>query len=257
MAWSDLQSAVPLWVAKYREEFERSAEHGTAVREADLAVRRAHGSTAVTNLPAIASSQDLLGPWMTSLYGFMGTNMQRRIEIFHDLNDQWDLGLKHAITSADSKLPTILSSLATYVVWTGIVEEVASQQFFSDRRGIGEKALGWVFGTLAQTIIGVRDVVYDLQTGKADAGLISTLVNDASGLIRDVKKPNPVGKAHVGKFVADGCAVIGDLSGLCPRHIGKAMQYGIDVFSGYQQPRGFWDVERGAVTGSQKQKVVR
>ncbi len=257
VAWSDLQSAVPLAIAKYREEFERTGEHGTATREGDMAVRRAHGSTAITNLPAIATSQDLLGPWMTSLYGFMGTNMQRRIEIFHDMNDQWNLGMKHAITSADSKLPTILSSLATYVVWTGIVEEVASQQFFSDRRGIGEKTLGWVFGTLAQTVIGVRDVVYDLQTGKADAGLISTLVNDASGLIRDVRKPNPVGKAHVGKFVADGCAVIGDLFGVCPRHVGKAAQYGIDVFSGYQQPRSAWDMEKGVVTGTQKQKVVR
>ena len=257
VAWSDLQSAVPLWVAKYREEFARSAEHGTAVREADLAVRRAHGSTAITNLPAIATSQDILGPWMTSLYGFMGTNMQRRIEMFHDMNDAYHLGLRGKINEASKKLPTILSSLATYVIWTGIVEEVASQQFFSDRRSLGEKTLGWVFGTAAQTVIGVRDLIYDLQTGKEDAGLISTPVHDTANLIRDAKKAGPLDKQHIGKLVADGCATIGDWKGLCPRHVGKAMQYGIDMFNGYQVPHSGWDVEKGLLTGTQKQKIVR
>jgi hypothetical protein len=257
VAWSDLQSAVPLWLATYRKEFARSAEHGTAVREGDLAVRRAHGSTAITNLPAIATSQDILGPWMTSLYGFMGTNMQRRIEMFHDLNDAYKLSMSGHINEASKKLPTILSSLATYVIWTGIVEEVASQQFFSDHRSLGEKTLGWLFGTAAQTVIGVRDLVYDVATGKEDAGLISTPMHDMSNLLRDAKKNDPLGKAHIGKFVADGCATIGDLKGLCPRHVGKAAQYGIDMFNGYQIPHSIGDIEKGLVTGTQKSKIVR
>jgi hypothetical protein len=260
VAFSDLLSAVPLWIAKYREEFAHTAEHGTSVREADLAVRRAHGSTAITNLPAIATSQDVLGPWMTSLYGFMGTNMQRRIEIFHDLNDAYHLGMEGEISKASKLLPTVLSSIAVYGVWTGLVEEVASQQFFSDHRGIGERTLAWLFGTVAQTTIGVRDLVYDLTTGREDAGLISTPPHDIANLIRDIRHPiekSPLEKAHIGKFVSDGCTVLGDLKGLCPKHIGNAMRYGIDTFSGYQVPRSGWDVEKGLVTGTQKQKVVR
>ncbi len=94
--------------------------------------------------------------------------------------------------------------------------------------------MGWIFGTAAQTVIGVRDLVYDVATGKEDAGLISTPMHDAASLLRDAKKANPLDKAHVGKLVADGCSVIGDFKGLCPRHIGKeTIQYGVDMFSGF------------------------
>jgi hypothetical protein len=100
-------------------------------------------------------------------------------------------------------------------------------------------------------------LIYDLQTGKEDAGLISTPMHDTANLIRDARKADPLGKQHIGKLIADGCATIGDWKGLCPRHVGKAMQYGIDVFNGYQVPHSGWDVEKGLITGTQKQKIVR
>ena len=109
---------------------------------------------------------------MTSLYGFMGTSMQRRIEIFHDINDMYKLGMKGEINQAAGKIPQILASTAVYVVWTGIVEEAITGQFTDDHRGLGQKALTFAFSTAAQSIIGLRDLVHDIETGQDSGGLI-------------------------------------------------------------------------------------
>ncbi|MDR3572257.1 MAG: hypothetical protein P4L50_00210 [Anaerolineaceae bacterium] len=255
VAFSDLVSAIPLWLARYREEMESNGGiHGDAVDAANLSVRRAHGSTAITNLPRIVTGQNPLTPWMTSLYGFMGTSMQRRIEIFHDINDAYKLGMKGDITGAASHIPKILASTAVYVVMTGAIEEWITGQFTDDRRGIGEKAMMFAFSTAAQSIIAIRDLVHDIETGEDSGGLISTPVHDVINFKRDFKH---LDKAHAGKMVQDGCTALGDLAGLCPKHVGTALRYGIDVFDGYQHPRGGMDIYRGEVSGQQKLRVVK
>lgn len=258
VAFSDLLSSAPLWLAKYRAEFEANGGvHGDAVREADMAVRRAHGSTAITNLPRIAAGSGPVTPWLTSLYGFMGTSMQRRIEIFHDINDAYKLGMRGDITAAAKMVPSILSSTAVYVAWTGIVEEMVTGQFTDDRRGLGSKALTFLFGTVAQSIIGLRDLVYDLESGRESAGLVSTPINDLIHFKRDLSKRQPLAKHHAGQLLQDGCTALGDLGGLCPKHLGTIAHYGLDVFNGFQHPRSATDVYRGAVSGRQQLHVVK
>lgn len=258
VAFSDMLSAAPLWLAKYRTELqENGGVHGDAVREADMAVRRAHGSTAVTNLPSIARGSGPVTPWLTSLYGFMGTSMQRRIEIFHDVNDAYKLGMQGQIREAAKMVPTILSSTGVYVVWTGLVEELITGQFTDDRRGLGSKALTFLFGTVAQSVIGLRDLVYDLESGRESAGLISTPINDLVHLTRDLGKSQPLARNHAGQLLQDGCTALGDLGGVCPKHLGTMGHYGLDLFSGFQHPRNGHDVYRGLVSGKQQLHVVK
>lgn len=258
VAFSDLLSAVPLWVAKYHDELAANGGvHGDAVRVADAAVRLAHGSTAVTNLPRIAANQGPITPWLTSLYGFMGTSMQRRIEIFHDINDAYKLGRQGQIRDAAKGIPKILSATAVHVLWVGLVEEAVAGQFTQDKRGPGLKALEFAFGTVAQTVIGLRDLAYDLQHGQESVGLISTPIHDLRNFLRDADKRDPLGKAHAGKLVEDGCATLGDLAGLCPHPLGRAAHYGLDVFDGFQHPRDLGDVYHGVVSGRQQPRVVR
>lgn len=258
VAFSDMLSAAPLWLAKYRAELEANGGiHGDAVREADFAVRRAHGSTAVTNLPRIAANSGPITPWLTSLYGFMGTSMQRRIEIFHDINDAYKLGMGGDIRAAAKMVPTILSSTAVYVLYTGAIEELITGQFTDDRRGLGSKALTFLFGTVAQSIIGLRDLVYDLESGRESAGLVSTPLNDLVHLKRDLSKHQPLSKGHAGQLLQDGCTSIGDLFGVCPKHLGTIAHYGLDTFDGFQHPRTGSDIYRGVVTGKQRLKVER
>lgn len=258
VALSDMVSAVPLWLAKYRQEFEgNGGVHGDAVRVADAAVRRAHGSTAITNLPRIATGDNPVTPWLTSLYGFMGTSMQRRIEIFHDLNDAYKLGMGGDIRAAGGKLPGILSSLGVYVLWTGIVEEGVAGQFTDDRRGLGTKALTFLFGTVAQSVIGLRDLVHDVATGEESVGLGSTPLHHVNNLIRDATKHRPFDRDHAGKLIQDGLTEIGDLFGVAPQHVGTIARYAHDAFTGFQTPRTPGDVYRGLVSGSQKQRIEK
>src|SRR5262249_37541057 len=120
VAFSDKISAKPLALGVYRKVLQDTGDHGYAIGVASFAVRRAHGSTAITSLPRIATGGGILEPWMTSLYGFIGANMQRRIEIAHDINDVYKLGRAGELKAALKGLPQIVDSLMTNVIWVGL-----------------------------------------------------------------------------------------------------------------------------------------
>lgn len=260
VAFSDMLSAAPLWLARYRQEIAKNPDDmGAAIRAADFSVRRAHGSTAVTSRPMIATGSNPVTPWLTSLYGFMGTSLNRRIEIMHDMNDFYKLGRKGEITEAAKMLPPILSGLAVYVVWTGLVEEHVTGQFTDDHRGVLAKSASFLFGSVANAIIGLRDVAWNLDRGGDSAGMISTPINDVVKLFRDLHMEkaveghyNPLAKQNAGRLIQDTCTVIGDLKGYCPKHVGTMLRYGHDAFEGVQRPRSGDDWYRGMITGSQK-----
>jgi len=183
--------------------------------------------------------------------------MQRRIEIMHDINDAYKLGMHDDIAGAIKMVPKILASTAVNFVWVGLVEELITGQFTDDRRGLGSKALTFTAGMIAQSIVGLRDLSYDLTHGQESIGLISTPIHHLQQFLRDVDKANPLGRAHAGKLVQDFCSTLGDLSGACPTHMGSIMRYGIDSFNGFQHPRSVGDVYRGLSTGTQKMRIQR
>lgn len=253
VAKSDLISAEPTWLAKYNEVMAESADHMQAVDEANAAVRLAHGSTAVTNAPRIAAGTGVLAPWMTTLYGFFGTNMQRRIEIMHDFNDAWKLGREGEIKAAAKMMPKVLGDIMTYVVWVGVVEEAVAHQFSDDKHGALYHSLAFTIGTLASTFIGLRDLAYGLTHGRdPGTGLISSPLHDIANVVRNVQKDRPLSKEHAGKFVEDGITLFGDLTGMGPKHVGTAIHYGMDYATGVQRPRTAGDVYRGLVSGKQE-----
>ena len=258
VAFSDMISAVPLWLAKYDEVVNETGDHGMAVQQADRAVRRAHGSTAITNQPLIVSNSGPLAPWLTSIYGFFGTNMQRRIEIAHDINDAYKLGKQGEIGAAAKAVPQIMSSIFTYVIWPGIVEEAVTSQFTDDKRGALAHALAFTLGTTASTFIGIRDLMYGLTHGQdPQAGLMSSPLHDVSNLIRDAKKNHPLDKQNAGKLVEDAVTVFGDATGMGPKHVGAAARYGMDVWNKQQWPKTAGDVYRGVVSGNQSKRTER
>jgi hypothetical protein len=258
VAFSDMLSAVPLWVAKYREALEENPDHGEATYIANRAVRRAHGSTNVVNQPMIVSTNGVLAPWLTSIYGFFGTNMQRRIEIAHDINDAYKLGRQGDIWGAAKMAPQIVSSLFTYVIWPGLVEEWVTGQFTDDKRGWGTHTLSFALGTAASTFIGLRDMVYGLTHGRdPQVGLLGSPLDDVKRLVGDATKHRPVDKVNAGKLVQDAITVFGDATGMGPKHIGTAVRYGMDVYNDIQRPKTAGDVFRGVVSGKQSKHVEK
>jgi hypothetical protein len=258
VAFSDMLSAVPLWVAKYREAMEENPDAGEATYLANRAVRRAHGSTNVVNQPMIVSTNGVLAPWLTSIYGFFGTNMQRRIEIAHDIADAYKLGRQGELAAAAKMTPQIASSIFTYVIWPGLVEEWVTGQFTDDKRGWGAHALSFALGTAASTFIGLRDMVYGLTHGRdPQVGLLGSPLDDVKRLVGDATKHRPLDKANAGKFVQDTITVVGDATGMAPKHVGTAIRYGIDVLNKVQKPKTAGDVFRGVVSGQQTKRTER
>lgn len=258
VAISDKLSAKPLWLGKYREVMEDTGDHGQAVAQANFSVRRAHGSTAITALPRIAAGGGVLEPWMTSLYGFMGANMQRRIEIAHDMSDAFKLAKGGELRSALGKVPGIADSIAANVVWVGAIEEAVSGQFTEDKKSFGMHALGFVSTTLAQTIIGIRDLSYGLTHGREpQVGLTSGFFQEIANVFHDLQKPHPLSKQNAGKFVEDTITTFGDLTGVGPKPIARAVRYGLDVENNQQRPKTGGDIFRGVISGQQRLRKER
>ena len=189
----------------------------------------------------------------------MGTSLNRRIELLHDVNDAYRLGMGGDIKAAAKMLPQIASSFAVYVVWTGVVEELVTGQFTEDHRGPIEKSASFLFTSLANAIIGLRDFNNSIERGGGSVGLLSTPPADVARVLRDVKidktmegKYNPLAKQNAGKLVQDTCTLIGDFSGYCPKHVGAVIRYGMDAYDGMQKPKDATDVYHGLMTGTQK-----
>ena len=137
VAWSDMVSAKPTWLAAYNKALADGLSHGESVSLGDRAVRRAHGSTAETNQPPFVRGGGPLHSWLTSVYGFFGTAMQRRIETAHKLNDAWNLGKDGEIKAASKKMGSAFADFMTYMVWPTIVEEVVQGIGTDDHRTWG------------------------------------------------------------------------------------------------------------------------
>src|SRR5205823_1776906 len=154
--------------------------------------------------------------------------------------------------------PQIMSSIFTYVIWPGLVEEAVTSQFTDDRRGWGAHALSFTLGTAASTFIGLRDMVYGLTHGRdPQVGLLGSPLDDIKRLVGDATKHRPLDKANAGKFVQDSLTVAGDTTGYFPKHIATAIRYGMDVYNGIQHPKSAGDIYRGVVSGNQTKRIER
>ena len=260
VAFSDKISAEPTWLAAYREALDKTGDVGEATDVGNRAVRRAHGSTSVTNAPGIVSNKGVLAPWLSTIYGFWGTRMQRMFEIAHDVNDAYHLGKDGEIEKAASTSLNALTSTFVYVVWPALVEEAVSSQFYDDKKkgGLLSHAFQYSLGTIAQSIIGLRDLVYGIEHGREPAvGMISTLLHDPTQLVRDAGKNRPLDKANAGKLIQDAMTTAGDFGAPVTQHLGSIARYAHDVARGVQKPKTAGDVYRGLVTGKQQKTEIK
>src|SRR5258708_16519141 len=162
VAQSDMISVRPTWLAKFQEVRKEQAERGEddmrlAIDVANRAVRRAHGSTAITNLPALVRSGGPMHSWLTTLFGFFGTMLQRRVEIMHQLNDVYKLGQAGEIKNAAGAIPSMVTNFMVYYVWPTIVEEYVTGLTTDDRRCWRPRLFFGTMIRLASLFIYIRD----------------------------------------------------------------------------------------------------
>jgi hypothetical protein len=257
VAWSDMASAMPTWWAKYQEvRADPNVSHGQAIADADTAVRIAHGSTAETNLPPAARGSNALNKYLTSVYGFFGTVMQRRIELAHLANDTYKLGREGEIRKAAANAPDLLRNFMTYVVWPTLVEEAVTGLTTEDRRGWGSHLLAGATMGLSSSVLFLRDLAYGLTTGHdPGVGLASSAMHDMANAVRDVKRGREsLNKQHAGKTVEDFLTLFGEATGTFPKTGARAIRFGIDTATGQQKPQTIFEFARGIAHGEAKRR---
>lgn len=259
VAWSDRVSAKPTWLAAYNRARADGLSHGESISLGDRAVRRAHGSTAETNQPPLVQSGGPLHAWLTSVYGFFGTAMQRRIETAHKLNDAWELGKQRDINAASRKLASVFGDFMTYMVWPTIVEEAVQGLGTDDHRTIGSRLISGATMGMSSSVLYLRDLIHGAISGhEPSVGLLSSALHDVGEVFRDVGRgTDALSARHAGKTVGDFLTLAGEATGMSPKIVANAARYGINVAEGQEKPKTPADVLLGVTKGTQKRRVVK
>lgn len=250
VALSDMISAVPTWLAAYEKEFASSGIHDDAVFAADRAVRRAHGSTAITSRTAIMRDSN---PWLTSVYNFFSDIMNRQMETIWKAGQTLDLVKDKEWGRAIKSTPPLIASAFAYAIWPAIVEHLVQPPPEKEKESWGLKAAKGIGFTLGASWVGVRDFTSAFVFAKdPQAGLTGTALRQIYDIARDFNKDDPLSKQHAGLMIQHGSQFIGALTGMWPGQIGKSGHYLHDVYRGIEHPKGTWEWLVGLRYGTTK-----
>jgi hypothetical protein len=250
VAFSDLLSAVPTWLAAYEKGLREHGNEGDAVFAADRSVRRAHGSSAITSRPGIMRDAS---PWLTSVYTFFNHIMNRQAELAWKAGDMLGDTGRADYGKAMAKIPAISAQLFAYVLFPALIEEIASPQDTVTKEPWEKRAAKGVAYTMASSWVGVRDMASALLNNRdPSVGIFSTAFNDVRNVYRDLGKNEPLNKEHAGRIVQDASALAGLLTGIPGDTIGRAGRFAQGVATGQEHPHGPWAWLAGARYGTLK-----
>lgn len=253
VAMSDLLSAVPTWLAKYETSMREGADHGTAVFDADRAVRRAHGSSVITNRPAVMRG-GAMAQWMSSLYGFFSHILNRQFEMAWKAKDTLGLAKEGEFKEAMSRTPELTAMFFSYVVFPAVIEELVTPLGDDKHESWGVKAGKALAHSLSGSWIGLRDLVNGMVSGRdPSAGLMSTAFKTISDTFRDMKKDQPMSKQHAGTFLQHFITMVGGLTGLTNAQEGRVAKLVYNYSTGQEKPKGFAQWWHGLRFGTVKE----
>jgi hypothetical protein len=254
VAMSDLLSAVPTWLAKYESSIRDGADHGTGVFEADRAVRRAHGSSVITNRPAVMRG-GAMAQWMSSLYGFFSHILNRQFEMGWRAKETLGLAKEGEFKEAAAGVPRLAGMFFSYVVFPALVEEMVTPMTNDEKESWGVKAGKALAHSLSGSWIGLRDIVNAVVSGRdPSAGLMSTAAKTVTDTVRDMKKDQPMSKAHAGTFMQHFVTMLGGLTGLTNAQEGRTAKFIYNYSTGQDKPKGFAQWWKGIRFGTSREK---
>jgi len=231
VAFSDALSAVPLWLDRYHRGMAEGLSHADAVYAADRAVRRAHGSTALTSRSAAQRGGPLM-QWFTSVYGFFNHMANRQYEM------AWLAADMRGMPGPQFKAQTgkLIANMFAYVIVPALIEQ-AVEQFNAKER---DSFVGGFGKAAAHTLSGsapfLRDAVNGYMHGRAveSGGLLGAWWKPSLDLYRDLTKDKMWAAKNRGKLIQDSTYLLGNITGVAPGTVGKAARkvhdyaYGVD-----------------------------
>ena len=247
VAMLDLASAVPTWLAAYKRNLESGKSHGDAVFAADYAVRRAHGSTAITSRPAVMRNY----PGIASLYNFMNRMAQYQYELGWKARDL-------LTGKADGKeaqwTKDVMLGLFVNVLLVGLVDVAVSD--LTDKDTYASTIAKSIATGVAAPWWGARDIMHAvLHKSDPMLGLGSTELKVVTDAIRDINsKDFGMSRNRLGKTVKHVNNMLGLATGLTNAEIGNLAEYIVDLNNGRAKPKTAGDWWRGITKGQIKQR---
>ena len=253
VAISDLLSAVPTWLAAYKDQIRKGEAHGDAVAFADTAVRRAHGSSATAARPRIMRGGPL-AQMATPFYTFFNEMFQRQYEMAWRAKDALGQFKEGEYKEGLKEVPNLAKGLWAYIIFPALIEQAVSP-LVTGQESTTEKVLTYGARTLASSLPVVRDMVEALLGGRdPTVGLYSTGIKMLADAVRDYSKGEvSFNRAHAGKTIRHTVTAFGAASGLTNAQMGRTGEYVYNYATGQERPRDIGDILKGLWHGTTKE----
>jgi hypothetical protein len=260
----DLATAVPTWNAAYRKALRAGETVEDAKYIADTSVRQAHGSSAVTNWPKVASSRNPIIKSYGSLYNFFSHIGQKQYEMAWRAKDaryEWKKGDVQDAKQLVKPLPFMFLS---YIAGVAAVEELVTPLWDDESKSWGEKAARGLAATafsMTSSWIAVRSFMRDFFWGREGQQSIfdtsEKLVLESVKDIVDWAQGKPWTGERSAKALKNFIITFGVLTGLTNQTEAKAAQYLYRYYHNMEHPSGVGDWLHGLKEGTGKPKPLR
>ena len=249
IAYGDLASAKPTWVAEYRKAIAKDPENiGYAIELADKAVRDAHGSSALTNRPEILRNKSIYAQMTTQYYGFFNEMLQKLYEMKWRVEDTWGGDATGSRNAAENIARA--SNIFTRMVMLGLIEEAIS--------GEGDPKEGWmsraVKGTLhafGSTLPVVRDAVQSIYSGRQPEGsMLAGGLKGMTDIVHDLSSKKAWTKPWGEQFTRHMAFFASTMPGIGLYHIFNAGHFAAGVAGGTEHPKNPLELIRGTTRGT-------
>ncbi len=237
IAFSDWLSSVPTAMGAYLKAMDEGATKGDALFEAGRAVRRAHGSTAATNITML---QRGMNPWLTTFYNFFSDIHNRQMETLWRAGEMLKLADPAQRKAGMAAAAAFGAGTFAYMIWPAVVESLVSPMPSEPQDSALKRALKQQVFTEGATLPVVRDLTNALLEAKDPAvGLMSTELKSLVDMYRDFGKREPFSPLHAQKMIRDAGELTGALTGT-PQQLFKEGSAAYGLHAGTERPRGPW-----------------
>jgi hypothetical protein len=242
------------WMAKLAEEnpgIDPDTYRGQAIRYANSAVRRAHGSTAITERPGIMRKGSFAHSFV-SLFGFFNQMMQR----LHEMEWRTEYAYKNfkegdrEAGAENLKRAAIL--FTTSVLAPALVEEWVTPYTNSDRESWGKWTAKTLISGLSATVPGIREFVHGwINNFETGSGILDSGWKTVGSNFSDIEKGAKMLNAqNGGKAIRDLNSIIGTITGVTNNEVGNIMKTIWDAtHQSKETPKNAPEVYRDVTTG--------
>lgn len=242
VAITDLTSAVPLWLAQYNKSMREGISSGDAIYMADRSVRRAHGSTAVTNRPRVMRSEMM--SLMNPVYGFFNHILNRKYEMAWRAKDQIQGFTGGEITPKEFLrfAPAMGVMIGAYIVAPAIFEELASPLPSKPDESFGEKAAKSLLYSQGSDWLVIRDVAHFAIAGfDPSIGILGPVGQGIRDVVNDMSHPNKsLQPENAGRTIKHAFSAAGMATGMTNQQMGRWAQLAWDYSIDKDVPENYW-----------------